>query len=221
LIALLAALALAALIGARPWQATPVGPRVGLAPGLGVGLDGAVRVGGGPELAVARARPALGGGPTLAADRSGGHVAPSAPVGLESARVVVGGATAAPQPVAVTEPPPAVEPPPAPVAAPEPVATPVAAPEPQPAAPSPTRVASGPHPSGPSTAGLGDLGEEDEEEAPEEEVGGDEDAEVECSPPFPVFYEGAWRELVLCWEEGTDGGFYLLLDGEPLQDLDD
>jgi hypothetical protein len=150
LIALLVALAIGALISLQPWKGDSVGPRLSLAPGLGVALADAEAVAVAPDrrLAVSAARPAPAGGALMVSGGASAESgAPRAQPGIAPARAVAGPAEDPPQgsPVA-----PQPEPLPAPQPASAPVATPVSAPSP---APPPTRPGYGAQPGRPGSAG--------------------------------------------------------------------
>lgn len=218
MIALLAALALAVLLSLKPWAPASVAPQLNVGAGLGVGLDDAVALPLGRQLAVAPAHPAGASTQRFAggAVKAGGGATTSAP-GIAPARAVSvatdGGPPAgAPEQAAPESPPPS--------APPAPTAVPVAVP-PEPAAPPavPDRVSElGSRHPGPSAAGLDEVGGAEREagEIDEEEGVGGAEGEAECAPPFHLFLDDAWHELVLCRELSNGDGFYLLLDGEPI-----
>jgi hypothetical protein len=153
LIALLAALGIAALLSLHPWATESVGPKVSVAPDLGVAVGDSVAVSPARRLAVGPAHLAGIEGPRLAAVGASG-VASGSPsrAGIASAQVV---AVAVPGPPPADSPqptPPEASPPPQPAAAP--VATPVSAPAPSPApAAAPTRPLPGSGPPRPSPSG--------------------------------------------------------------------
>lgn len=125
----------ALLLALNPLPPTALGPRVGLAPGIGVGLGDSSPVAPGRTLAIAPAEAAGGaGGPALAVAATVAESAPRTVTSLASARAV---ATVVASPPAKTTPKaPAAEA--APVVAPEPPSPP--APEPVATEPVPTPV---------------------------------------------------------------------------------
>ncbi|HEY1355753.1 MAG TPA: hypothetical protein VGF09_05500 [Solirubrobacterales bacterium] len=123
LLALLAALAAAALLIARPWEDDGVAPSLTVAPGIAIGVGNATPVAPG-TLAVARAVPAPIGLAVLAAKPvpATGGSGSAGMVAVAPARALGSPAPSAPEapaPAPVSEP------------APEPVSTPIAAPAPQ------------------------------------------------------------------------------------------
>jgi hypothetical protein len=124
LLALLAALAGAALLIARPWEDENVVPSLTVTPGIDSGLESSVPVAPGRQVAVAQAVPVphgvavLAGKPLPAAN---GRSAPAATIAIADARPLSSPAPSAPE-----------SPAPAPAAQPEPVSTPIASPAPQP-----------------------------------------------------------------------------------------
>ena len=163
MIALLGALGFAALLILQPWEADQVGPRLSVAPKIGIGLGDLVAVAPGKQLAVAPARPVVAGTQTLVAE---GDAVESEGAGRPQLAIAPARAVATPRPVAAPEtspgPPPSSEPSPAPQPSPTPVAVPVAAPTPSPApaavpAPPAGGVIGG-HSPGPVGAGSGPIG---------------------------------------------------------------
>lgn len=142
LIVLLAALAITALLSAHPWSADPVGPRLSVAPDLGVSVEDSVAVSRDRHLAVAPAHLAGIDGPRLAAATVTGSVGggSEARTGLASARIVA--VSIATTPAELPQPSAPEPAPPQPAAVP--VATPVSSPAPSPApVAEPTRPPSG------------------------------------------------------------------------------
>lgn len=139
---LFVALGIAALLSLNPWADDSVGPKVSVAPDLGVAVGDSVAVSPSRQLAVAPAYPAGIEGPRLAVSASVRAVEPSGVrTGLASAQVVaVPVATPPPvktPPSGAPEPAPTAQPAPTPVAtpAPVPVSSPVPAAVPTPARP--------------------------------------------------------------------------------------
>lgn len=178
MIALLVALAIGALISIQPWAPNAVAPQLALAPGIGVAVDDALALDSDDGLAVAPARPAVGGGGARLA-----VAVPSSPeavggprVGLGAARVVARPASGGAPQDAVEQPEPAAPPPPAPAPPPQtPVAVPVSSPAPAPVAveepPAGGGKGSGGERPGPTTAGVEPGGIEEPIEVGEGEEG--------------------------------------------------
>ncbi|HEY7255657.1 MAG TPA: hypothetical protein VH476_03140 [Solirubrobacterales bacterium] len=125
LLALVAALAAAALLIARPWEDNSMAPQLSVSPGLGIGVADSVPVAPGRPVALAAAVPAPNGVAVLAAKPvpAAGGSGSAAPIAIAPARALASPAPSAPQPPA-----------PAPISGPEPepAVTPVSAPAPQP-----------------------------------------------------------------------------------------
>jgi hypothetical protein len=159
--ALLAALGLAALLILQPWAANSVSPQLRVSPGLEIGLGDSVAVSKGGPLAIAPARPAIGGKRSFVASEEAGSGRPREP----QPAVAAAHAVTAPGPAAAPEASPEPSPPeplPTPQSSPTSVAVPVAAPTPS-AAPEPlpeppARGPIGGHSPGAVGAGAGPLG---------------------------------------------------------------
>lgn len=162
MIALLAALALAAVLSLRPGDEDSTIPQVSVAPQLRIGLDDAIAVTPGRQLAIAPAHLAGVEGPRLATSVATGTVGgPGLRTGVASAQVVTAPVVPRPPDKSPQSPPAEVPYPPqtgmTPVAVPVPAPAPASSPPP---AAAPTRPPSGSQPPGPDPAGgPGPIGE--------------------------------------------------------------
>jgi len=146
----------ALLLALNPLPPTSLGPQVGLAPGIGVGLGDSSPAAPGRTFAVAPAQAtggAAGPAPAVAATVAAGG--PRMVASLASARAVTGVVASPPAQAAPEEPAPVAAPEPPSVPAPEPVATPVEAPAPEPVVAVPVQVPYAPgFQPGPVSAGV-------------------------------------------------------------------
>lgn len=223
-IALLVVLGLAAL-SLQPWAANSVAPRLGVAPGLGIGLGDSVVVSRNRQLAVAPVQPttATGAAPRFAAAGTSVNKGVSQQLGISAARVVTSAAPAQSPGASPEQPVPEPPAPTSPTLVPAPV--PVSASPPEPPPPSaPVVAAPGGEMHGPVAAGGGVVGGgtanvvqvcEGDDYTLSLAPGGTEGSEV-----LPSIVR---HDLTVYFGSLSEGaGFYLVLfDGQPVEIGDD